>query len=145
MYTLDDPLLALILRFVGRSQKVTLRDDEFLHDQVGAIRKHIAAFPPEHRKSRALEWVERHAREYRARWAKATVGEIFSDQQCVDCPLAESGPAETCQIHQAWLELLRSYVANEISTKAYVEDSLDLLARHKRKLEVSRGLARLGL
>ena len=145
MYTLDDPLLALILRFVGRSQKVTLRDDEFLHDQVGAIREHVAAFPAEDRKARALEWVEKHAREYRDRWAKATVGEILSDQQCVDCPLAETGSAENCQIHKSWLGLLRSYVADEISTTAYVEDSLDLLARHKRSLEVSQGLARLGL
>ena len=145
MYTLDDPLLALILRFVGRSQKVTLRDDEFLHDQVGAIREHVAAFPPEDRKARALEWIETHAREYRDRWAKATVGEIFSDQQCPDCPLAGTGSAENCQIHEAWLELLRRYVANDISTTAYVEDSLDLLARHKRNLEVRRGLTRLGL
>lgn len=145
MYTLDDPMLALILRFVGRSQRITLRDDEFLQDQMEAIREHIAAFPPADRKARAMEWVEKHAREYRDRWAKAAVGEIFSGQQCPDCPLSETDAAESCQIHEAWLELLGRYVANELSTTAYVEDSLDLLARHKRALEVSRGLARLGL
>ena len=137
MKSIDDPMLALILRFIGRSQEITFRDDEFLQDQLRAIGRHIEGFPPEERQARAFEWVEKHARDYRDRWAQGVVDEVFSGQRCPDCPLAGTDLAENCQIHERWLELLHRYIADEISTRTYTEDSLALLARHKEDLRVN--------
>ena len=137
MYTLDDPMLALILRFVGRSQEITLGDDDFLQEQLKAIREHIRDSPPEDHQALALEWVENHARDYRDRWARAIVEELFAGERCGDCPLAGTDFVGTCQIHEEWLGLLQRYVADEISPSAYAESSLALLARHKEDLKVN--------
>lgn len=137
MYTLDDPMLALILRFVGRSQRINLRDDGFLREQREALREHLGGFPAEDRQARALEWVETHAREYRDRWALGAVDEMFSGQRCTDCPLAGPDDAENCKIHDRWLELLHQFVADEINTSTYIADSLALLGQHKKSLKVS--------
>jgi hypothetical protein len=141
MNTIDDPLLALILRFVGRSQQVTFRDDEFLREQLKEIREHIRGAPPEEQQARAFEWIENHAREYRGQWAQGIVDERFSGERCSDCPLAGSELAGKCLIHEQWLELLRRYIADEISARAYAEHALALLARHKENLKLSPALA----
>lgn len=135
MYTLDDPTLALILRFVGRGRAITFRDEEFLREQAAEIRRCLEGCPAEERQDRALQWVEEHAREQRERWAKDAVGEMFSNQRCPDCPLAGTDLGGSCEIHQQWLELLRRYVGDEIDSRTYVEDSLALLASHKERLK----------
>jgi len=84
-----------------------------------------------------LEWIERHARHYRDKWAQRVVDEVFSNQRCPDCPLAGADLAENCRIHERWLDLLRRYVADEISARAYAEDALALLAQHKEDLKVN--------
>ena len=141
MYTLDDPMLALLLRFVGRNQKISIHDDDFCQAQLAAIKEHTGQFPPGERRARALEWVEKYAREYRETWVKETVGDLFSCQRCPDCPLTETDVGGNCQIHDQWLELLQQYVTDEISSSIYVEHSLKLLARHKEDLKLkSRAL-----
>ncbi len=134
MYTIDDPMIALILRFVGHNQTIALSERGFAQDQLSAIREYLEKFPPQDRNSRALEWIEEYARAYRERWLKETLGGMFSSRGCPDCPL--SGTGEYCQIHQQWLDLLLRYAADEISTKTYVESSLRLLARHKEDLKM---------
>lgn len=137
MYSLDDPTLALILRFIGREQAINFRDEVFLQEQMRAIREHLESFPPEERQARAFEWIETYASEYRDRWAQRVVDEMFFSQRCGDCPLAASGSTENCEIHDRWLDLLHRYIGNEISARTYTEDSLALLAEHKENLRVT--------
>lgn len=136
MYTINDPMFALILRFVGLSLKVTFQDDEFIKKELKAIQAHIEQFPPEERELRALEWIEAHAREYRKAWEKETIGGELSPQRCPDCPLAVMDDSEYCEIHEEWLNLLQRYVADEISSKEYVENALRLITQHKENLKI---------
>ncbi len=140
MYTIDDPMIALILRFVGHGKKVTVSDHDFIQVELKVIQEHLKKFPPEDQGSRAIEWIEEHARGYRERWLKEVLGETFSSQGCPDCPLSEIVSPEHCQIHQEWLELLQQYAADEINSRIYVESSLKLLARHKEDLKVELSL-----
>jgi len=70
MYIVDDPLLALITRFMGDSQNVAVSDTEFLIRQINAIEDYIGQFPNSERDERAIEWIAAHAREYRRQWQK---------------------------------------------------------------------------
>lgn len=135
MYTINDPIFALILRFVGRNQKITFRDDEFTQKQLKAIQAHIDQFPAGEEELHALEWIEAHAREYRKRWEKEILGKEFLQQRCPDCPLVTVDDAGHCQIHEDWFKLLQQYAADEISSTEYVESALALLARHKKDLK----------
>lgn len=49
--------------------------------------------------------------------------------------MADVSDLETCQIHREWLELLQQYVADDLDSKQYVKDSLELLNRHKKDLK----------
>ena len=136
MYTINDPMFALILRFVGRDQKVAFRDDEFIQKQLKAIQAYVGRFPPEEQESRAIEWIGAHAREYREIWEKEVVGTEFSHQRCPDCPLAAGDDPGHCQIHDEWLKLVQQYVVDEISSQRYVENALKLLAQCKENIKV---------
>jgi len=138
MYTINDAVLALILRFVGRDQGVTVSDREFIQRQLKAIREHIEKFPPEEQESRAIEWIEEHSREYRKAWEKEVVTKEFSEQRCPDCPLSENGSSRHCQIHDQWRELLRQYATDKISSSKYVKSALTLLAQHKEHLKIKQ-------
>ncbi len=136
MYTIDDPMFALILRFVGHSQKITYSNHDFIQKQLKTIQEHIEKFPPEERKLRAIEWIENSARDYRERWVKEVIDQMFSSQRCPDCPLSRVNDLEHCQIHEKWLDLLQQYAAAEINTKIYVENTLKLLTQHKESLKM---------
>ena len=141
MYTIDDPMFALILRFIGQNQKVTFCDHEFFNKQLKAIQEHVEKFPPEEKELRAIEWIEKCARKYRERWENEIVGMKFSNERCPDCPLSNTSISGHCQIHEQWLELLQKYSADKINAKVYVENALELVAQHKddlkRKLTLS--------
>ena len=136
MYTIDDPMFALILRFVGQNQKINLCNHDFIQNQLKAIQAYIEKFPPEEKGLRAIEWIEKYAREYRERWVKEVIDKKFSSQRCQDCPLSEANLLEHCQIHEQWLELLQQYAADEINAKIYVENTLNLLTQHKEDLKM---------
>ncbi len=139
MFTLDDPMIALLLRFVGRNQKIRFRDSDFLQKQLVAVTKHIARYPPEDQRARAMEWVESYAREYRDAWVKEIVDDMFVGQRCPDCPMVQVDVTGNCLIHDQWLVLLQQYIADEINARTYVESSLRLLARHKEDLKLCSG------
>ena len=46
MYIADDPMLALITRFMGDTQHLSVSDAEFLLRQITAIEQYVAQFPP---------------------------------------------------------------------------------------------------
>ena len=137
MYTVDDPTLALIARFVGGSARPELSDTEFLHQQVAAIQKYVERFPQDERESRALEWIEANALAYRQQSQKRAAIDVLSDARCADCPLSGGDALTPCSIHTRWLALLRRYAASELSSHDYVEASLALLEAHKNRLKVT--------
>ena len=144
MYTINDAMFALMLRFVGYNHGVTFCDEEFVQKQLKAIHGHIEKFPPEEQELRAIEWIEEYARRYRKTWEKETVDKEFLNQRCPDCPLSKTGGSGHCQIHDQWLELLEQYVAGGINSKEYVENTLKLLARHKEDLKIKLSVLRKG-
>jgi hypothetical protein len=136
MYTIDDPMFALILRFVGHNKNITFSDYDFIQKQLKAIQEHIEKFPPEEQGLRAIEWIEKYACKYRKRWMKEIIDKKFSSQRCPDCPLSEINILEHCQIHEQWRELFQQYAADEINSKIYIENTLKLLAQHKEDLKI---------
>ena len=50
MYTINDPMFALILRFVGRNSKVTFHDNEFMSEEFNRpVRLQLELLKPEMR------------------------------------------------------------------------------------------------
>lgn len=136
MYSIDDPMFALILRFVGHNKKNLFCNHEFIKKQLKTIQEHIDKFPPEERELRAIEWIEKCARQYRKMWEKEIITEAFSKGKCPDCPLSEINNFTNCRIHEQWLKLFQQYTINEIDSKKYIESNLKLLAEHKEHLKV---------
>jgi hypothetical protein len=137
MYTIDDPMFALILRFIGHNKQVHFCDEGFLHKQVKAIQEHVKKFPPEERQLRAIEWIEKYARQYRKNWEEETIVKKFLGKRCSDCPIHKSKfKVFKCQVHDKWMQLFQQYATDEISSKQYVEKNLKLLRQHKEQLKI---------
>ena len=143
MYIVDDPTLALIIRFLGDSSDPELAGADFFRQQLAAIEVYVAGFPSAERESRAVAWIEANARLYRQQWQKQTALDFLASKRCPDCPIIGGDRNTPCAIHSRWLRLLRSYAASEISSHDYVERSLALLTAHKEWLKVGRARAPL--
>jgi len=139
MYTVNDSMLTLILRFAGRKQDIAFSNQDFIRKQVKAIRAYVEQYPPEERKKRSMEWITTRARQYRTTWEKESITREVSGHRCADCPLSDSGTDEPCQIHDQWVELLHQYITREIHSEEYIENSLKLLAQNKEHLKIKRG------
>ncbi|MCP4041730.1 MAG: hypothetical protein GY731_07195 [Gammaproteobacteria bacterium] len=137
MSIVDDPMLALISSFVVETKRLDARDEEFLQQQIASMRRHVEQYPPRKQKKKALKWIETHALEYRREWQKKIVSEQVQDSKCPDCPLIENTTLSNCQIHDRWMDLLKRYLADEISSSEYVEKKLSLLEEHKERLRVA--------
>jgi hypothetical protein len=138
MGIVDDPLLALIARFVSGGREPDVSDSEFLDRQLKAVRAYVAQFPDAERNARVLEWIEEHAARYRRDWQRQEVSNRLSEVRCADCPLVSRGSGAYCEVHGRWLELLSRFLAGDISSRAYVEDALQLLTLYKDLLKVTR-------
>jgi len=136
MYTINDTMFALLLRFIGQQQEITFCDDEFMQNQLKTINDYVEKFPSEEQELRAIEWVENYAEKYRKLWEKEVIDKNLFDGRCPDCPLIKEKDSEHCEIHNQWLELLDQFATNKINSKKYVENTLELLALHKEKLRV---------
>ncbi len=143
MYIVDDPMLALITRFMGDTQHLDVSDAEFLLRQIAAIEHYVEQFPPDERNTQAMEWITAHAQQYRRQWQKNTVAHALSKARCPDCPLAGGHRISRCEIHDLWLKLLQQYIVDEISSQEYVENTLNLLGRYKNRLRVRSPRKRL--
>lgn len=133
MFIVDDPLLALIVRFVPDSGQPDQANEDFIRTQVRALKDYVAQFPEEERGNRAMEWVQRHAKRYRRRWQTRTLARRTLYERCADCPLGQRG-AEHCEIHEQWLYLLKRYMDGDVASKKYVKEALALLQEHKDQL-----------
>jgi hypothetical protein len=145
MYIVDDPMLALIIRFMGDTQHLNVSDAEFLLRQITAIEQYVEQFPPGERNMRAMEWITAHAQQYRRQWQKNAVAQLLVKARCPDCPLAGGQRSSRCEIHDFWLKLLQQYITDEISSQDYVENTLKLLGQYKNRLKVSSPRKRLPL
>jgi len=139
MYTINDSMLALVLRFAGRKQGIAFSDKEFMQKQLKAIQAYVEQYPPEERKKRSMEWITTRARQYRETWEKENIAHEVSGHRCSDCPLSDPGIDEHCQIHDQWVELLHQYITKEIHSEEYIESSLKLLAQNKEHLKIKHG------
>ncbi len=139
MFIVDDPMLALIARFVMDVQHLDVSDEEFLQEQVRSIGEFVDRFPAEQRQARALEWIEVHAKHYRVAWQRRVVSDQLTDRRCSDCPLVRDDSRTRCEIHAKWARLLQGYLDDGISSRQYVEDALRLLSEHKSKLKAVAG------
>ncbi len=133
---IDDSLFALILRFAGFDQKLSFHPDEFFKKQLQEIRAYVDQYPPEERGRQAIKWIEQYAGEYRKTWNKEIINKEVLEHKCPDCPLKNGNDTGHCEIHDQWMELLQKYVADEIDSQEYVENTLSLLADHKENLRV---------
>lgn len=145
MYIVDDPMLALITRFMGDTQHLNVSDAEFLLRQITAIEQYVEQFPPSERNTHAMEWIAAHAQQYRRQWQKNAVAQVLIKARCPDCPLGGGHRSSHCEIHDFWLKLLQQYIADEISSQEYVENTLKLLGQYKNRLRVSSSRKRLPL
>ncbi len=143
MYIVDDPTLALITRFMGDAEQFDVSDADFLLRQIAAIECYVGKFPRDEREARALEWIAAHAQAYRRQWQKAVVAQTLTKARCPDCPLVGKHRSSYCEIHALWLKLLQQYVADEMSSQEYVENTLKLLGDYKNQLKVGQVRRRL--
>jgi len=139
MYTINDSMLTLILRFAGRKQDIAFSSQDFIQKQIKAIQAYVEQYPPEERKMRSIEWIATRARQYRKTWEKESLSREVSSHRCPDCPLSDPGSDEHCQIHDQWVELLHQYMADEMNSREYIESSLELLAQNKEHFKIKRG------
>jgi len=137
MFIVDDPMLALIMRFVSKGEALDVSDQEFLQRQVVAIGEYVAQFPEEEKAQRAMEWIGNYAEQYRKEWQRNMATQELSEKRCPDCPLIANETESHCQIHEHWLLLLKNYASNNITSSTYVEDALRLLDEHKANLQIT--------
>ena len=138
MPLLDDPMLALITRFVaGESDHLNVSDEQYLQDQLVEIRRHVEAFPEEQRQQAALDWIAEHAERYRMRWQQQKLSDLVIKGRCRDCPLCDDGSRSNCMIHKRWVGLLKEYIDGDISSERYLQETLRLLNEHKGSLKVA--------
>ena len=138
MCIIDDPMLALIARFVVEDiDNISISDEHYLKHQVAEIRSCIENAPRKQQQQLALAWIKEHAEHYRQEWQKRTFSEIVLDKRCADCPLAHDGSNSSCLIHSRWVVLLNEYIADEIGSDIYIEETLSLLNKNKTNLKIS--------
>ena len=137
MSIVDDPMLALILRFVLEHEQMDVSNEAFIQRQIESLKCHVAQFPEELQEPKAMEWIEQHAENYRRTWQRTVVSDTAVNRRCMDCPLIQLGDPRKCAVHDDWLALLDRYQSKKLTSAEYVEDALTLLQGHKSELVVS--------
>ena len=138
MCIIDDPMLALIARFVVEDiDNLSISDEMYLQHQVAEIKSCIENAPRKQQQQLALAWIKEHAEQYRQKWQRRTFSKIVLDRRCADCPLVQDGSNSSCSIHSRWVVLLKEYIADEIGSDIYVEETLSLLNQNKKNLKIS--------
>ena len=138
MCIIDDPMLALIARFVVEDlNNLSVSDEIYLQHQVAEIRSYIENSQEEQKQQLALAWIKEHAKQYRREWQRKTFSNMAINKRCTDCPLVKDDSDSSCFIHSRWVLLLKEYIADEISSDIYVEETLRLLNQNKKNLKIS--------
>ena len=88
MCILDDPVLALVARFVVDDlENPSISDEAFLKSQIEAISSHVGDAPAEEQQQLAMSWITEHAESYRQTWQRKALSRFVADRKCPDCPL----------------------------------------------------------
>jgi hypothetical protein len=131
-------MLALIARFVVEDiDNLSISDEMYLQHQVAEIRSYIESTPRKQQQQLALAWIKKHAEQYRQEWQRRTFSKSVLDKRCVDCPLIHDSSKSSCVIHSKWAVLLNEYIADEIGSDIYIEETLNLLNQNKSNLKIS--------
>lgn len=138
MVKIDDPTLALIVRFIGTKAGKPLTQQECMRLQVALIREHIAPYPREQHEKQAMAWIEKHAERFREECREKLLATALSgDNRCVDCPLADAADAGVCAIHDRWATLLQDFIEERVSSRDYIDQCLMLLREQKDRLKIA--------
>ena len=138
MCIVDDPTLALIARFVVKDiNNISVSDENYLKQQCTELRSYIGNATGAEQEQIALTWIRDHAERYREEWLKSNFAKILHDKRCPDCPIIDNHSTSHCIIHRRWIGLLEEYLADEINSERYIEETLKLLNQHKQSLKVS--------
>ncbi|PLX63441.1 hypothetical protein [Sedimenticola selenatireducens] len=138
MFVVDDPVLALIVRFVATERDLDVTDGEFLQRQVESMERYLERYPEQEHGEKAIEWIAEYAAQYRDRWQKQVVTQQAGETRCMDCPMNILGEESYCQIHYQWRQLLKRYARDEMSSSEYVKAALGMLQEHKQELKVRK-------
>lgn len=138
MFVVDDPMLALIVRFVASGPGVDVTENGFLQRQVETMSQYLTRYPEQEREQRALEWVARYAEEYRSHWQRRMVSQQAEQSRCLDCPMNTLEQESHCPVHYQWQALLQRYTRDELSSVDYVVEALQMLREHKQELKVRK-------
>lgn len=137
MVKIDDPTLALIVRFVGSDTVEPIPQQECMRLQIALIRDHVAGYPREQQEARAMAWIEDHAQRFRAECrGKLLATALTGDNRCADCPLSNTSDHGICAIHKRWAALLHDFIGERVSSRDYVEQCLELLREQKDRLSI---------
>jgi predicted metal-dependent hydrolase len=136
MTVTEDPLLALIVRFVMSEDRSQRADAEFVQRQLATLKEYVGKYPADEKQPRAMQWIEQHAANYRREWQKKVLPRQAAERRCNDCPLDSVDGERHCTIHSQWLRLLQAYLNEQLNSQEYVRDALDLLQQHKVELRV---------
>lgn len=139
MGVIDDPMLALIARFVVEDiDNLGIPDEVFLQQQVDELKRYVGDATGRECHQLSIQWIKENAINYRREWQKKELTRIVLDKRCADCPLMHRDTHKPfCTIHKRWAGLLREYLADQITSERYVEETLDLLNQHKNNLKIS--------
>ncbi len=141
MFSIDDPVLALMARFVENDpDNLSTLNEAFLRSQAETINSHIKDAPREQRQQLALTWIKEHAEQYRQHWLKKTLSRCATVKQCNDCPILHNSKKKYCNIHSEWVILLNEYVTDKVDSDNYIEKTLQILKQHQSELKVSEVL-----
>lgn len=138
MIPIEDPMLALLLRFVVNEEKLQHETEEFIQRQIRTLQEYLQQYPADEQDKRTLDWIEHHAAEYRKNWEMRLISKEASRFQCADCPLVKNEDSSHCAIHNQWLELLKKYGKDMINSTDYIKEALELLTQHKENLRICR-------
>ena len=137
MSIVDDPMLALISRFVTGHGNIDTSNEAFIKFQFETLQNHVSQFPKEQQGQKAMEWITQHAENYRRNWQKEVVSQQACEKRCKDCPIPGYGENTVCVVHGRWLKLLKEYLAESITSESYVEEALHILRQHKTELSIA--------
>jgi hypothetical protein len=129
--------------FIGEAKNLNVSDTDFLFIQIAEIKYYVEQFPIEERQSRALEWIATYAEQYRQNWQKKVALEALAQSRCPDCTLLGGDRLRTCMVHTIWLDLLRRYADDEMSSQEYIEDAMQLLNTQRDRLKISKSRCKL--
>ncbi|WP_428623063.1 hypothetical protein [Sedimenticola sp.] len=138
MFIVDDPILALIVRFAVRDREINGTDEAFLRRQVETLKQYLKRFPESEHGDKVIEWIAEYAAEYRLSWQRQVVSRQAGKTRCRDCPMNTFGEDVFCQVHYKWMELLRRYSRDEMNSIEYVKAALQMLRQHKRQLVIRK-------